>query len=155
VGGGGGSGGGYGFMTGPLAFTVQRASAYFKMTADGGADISRGAIFIADQPIGCPPALGPVLADAHLFMLDGTCLNPGGTRTYQVYDLLPNCPVLMVEKFADGGNRLYARGISGSFAFTSMSLATGISGNFDVTLISDGGSTSLSGSFEGPFCALY
>ena len=74
MGGGGGSGGGYGFMTGPLAFTVQRASAYFKMTADGGADISRGAIFIADQPIGCPPALGPVLADAHLFMLDGTCL---------------------------------------------------------------------------------
>ena len=154
-GGGSGTRSGGGDLSGPLAFTVGAQWLFTRHAPDGGPLATKLNAKLFEPAFTCADASGtsPVDSFREVEVLletdDQSDVQPG------TYDLAHPPAHLQpsVDLLTHAPNGENAVGASAGTITVVTASAAGMSGSFDVTLpLDDGGSSSLSGSFDAPYC---
>ncbi|MBN8465228.1 hypothetical protein JYJ95_01790 [Corallococcus exiguus] len=145
---------GVGSLQGTKAFPVTWTGELLPRGSDGGTALSVAMLADSDFSGLCttPADAGYVPPPSRFAMV--AVVGPPATGTFEVGSDTGPGSVHIAQRLADGGTQTVAVATSGSITLTTATMDR-LVGSFDVQVLapSDGTTTSLSGTFDAPFCA--
>lgn len=145
---------GVGALEGTQAFPVTWTGELLPRGSDGGIGLSVAMLADSDFSGFCTTAAdaGYVLPPSRYVMV--AVVGPPATGTFEVGSSSGPGSVHVAQHFEDGGTQTLAVATSGSIHLTTATEER-LTGSFNVQVLapSDGTTTSLSGTFDAPFCA--